>query len=84
MENLIGDDIDRLPDWLAQSDTQVHLYGKAEARPGRKMGHLTFTGATPEDTRAQALRACALLGLGLISVLPALAIVIVYRKRRLR
>ena len=30
------------------------------------------------------LFACALLGLGLISVLPALAIVIVYRKRRLR
>jgi len=42
MENLIGDDIDRLPDWLAQSDTQVHLYGKAEARPGRKMGHVNI------------------------------------------
>lgn len=40
MENLIGDDIDRLPDLLRQSDTQVHLYGKAEARPGRKMGHV--------------------------------------------
>ena len=42
MENLIGDDIDRLPDWLAQSETQVHLYGKAEARPGRKMGHVNI------------------------------------------
>lgn len=40
MENLIGDDIDRLPDLLRQPDTQVHLYGKAEARPGRKMGHV--------------------------------------------
>ncbi|SDL28626.1 5-(carboxyamino)imidazole ribonucleotide synthase [Paracoccus chinensis] len=42
MENLIGDDIDRLPDLLRQSDTQVHLYGKAEARPGRKMGHVNI------------------------------------------
>ena len=40
MENLIGDDIDRLPDLLRQGDTQIHLYGKAEARPGRKMGHV--------------------------------------------
>ena len=40
MENLIGDDIDRLPDWLARPGTQIHLYGKAEARPGRKMGHV--------------------------------------------
>lgn len=42
MENLIGDDIDRLPDLLRQPDTQVHLYGKAEARPGRKMGHVNI------------------------------------------
>ncbi|MBB1498209.1 5-(carboxyamino)imidazole ribonucleotide synthase [Paracoccus sp. MC1862] len=42
MENLIGDDIDRLPDLLRQSDTQIHLYGKAEARPGRKMGHVNI------------------------------------------
>ncbi|MFC0341259.1 5-(carboxyamino)imidazole ribonucleotide synthase [Paracoccus niistensis] len=42
MENLIGNDIDRLPDLLRQSDTQVHLYGKAEARPGRKMGHVNI------------------------------------------
>lgn len=40
MENLIGDDIERLPDLLRQGDTQIHLYGKAEARPGRKMGHV--------------------------------------------
>lgn len=42
MENLIGDDIGRLPDLLRQSDTQIHLYGKAEARPGRKMGHVNI------------------------------------------
>ncbi|MDX8351531.1 5-(carboxyamino)imidazole ribonucleotide synthase [Cognatiyoonia sp. IB215182] len=39
MENLIGDDIDRIPD-IAGSDAAIHLYGKAEARPGRKMGHV--------------------------------------------
>lgn len=40
MENLIGDDIDRIPDLLRRPRTQVHLYGKGEARPGRKMGHV--------------------------------------------
>ncbi len=40
MENLIGDDMDRLPDLLAERDTAVHLYGKAETKPGRKMGHV--------------------------------------------
>ena len=39
MENLIGDDLHRLPALLAEG-CQVHLYGKAEARPGRKMGHV--------------------------------------------
>ncbi|MHB0951433.1 MAG: 5-(carboxyamino)imidazole ribonucleotide synthase [Allorhizobium sp.] len=41
MTNLIGDDILRLPDWLARRNTLVHLYGKTESRPGRKMGHVT-------------------------------------------
>lgn len=41
MENLIGDDIFRMADLLAEPDVLVHLYGKAEARPGRKMGHFT-------------------------------------------
>ncbi|ABL70293.1 MULTISPECIES: 5-(carboxyamino)imidazole ribonucleotide synthase [Paracoccus] len=40
MENLIGDDVLRLPELLKQSRCQVHLYGKGEARPGRKMGHV--------------------------------------------
>ncbi|KMW60167.1 Phosphoribosylaminoimidazole carboxylase ATPase subunit [Candidatus Rhodobacter oscarellae] len=39
MENLIGDDMDRVPGLLAQPDTALHLYGKAETRAGRKMGH---------------------------------------------
>lgn len=40
MENLIGDDMDRLPDLLGKDGVQIHLYGKAETRPGRKMGHV--------------------------------------------
>jgi 5-(carboxyamino)imidazole ribonucleotide synthase len=41
MTNLIGDDIDSVPAWLAKPNVLVHLYGKTEARPGRKMGHVT-------------------------------------------
>ncbi|WP_121062890.1 5-(carboxyamino)imidazole ribonucleotide synthase [Chachezhania antarctica] len=40
MENLIGEDMARVPDLLTAPDTGVHLYGKAETRPGRKMGHV--------------------------------------------
>lgn len=40
MTNLIGDDINALPAHMADGSTAVHLYGKAEARAGRKMGHL--------------------------------------------
>jgi 5-(carboxyamino)imidazole ribonucleotide synthase len=41
MDNLIGDDIDRWPELLAERGAHVHLYGKGEARPDRKMGHVT-------------------------------------------
>lgn len=40
MENLIGDDVDRVPELARAPMTAIHLYGKAEARPGRKMGHV--------------------------------------------
>ena len=40
MENLIGDDMDRVPDLAKTPDCAVHLYGKAEVKPGRKMGHV--------------------------------------------
>ena len=72
MLNLLGDlwfDADgreRTPDWagvLALPGAELHLYGKAQARHGRKMGHLNVMGATAEDARATARRACALLGL---------------------
>ncbi len=41
MTNLIGDDVATVPALLAEPGAHVHLYGKAEGRPGRKMGHVT-------------------------------------------
>ena len=41
MRNLIGDDVDRWREFAAEPGAKLHLYGKAEARPGRKMGHVT-------------------------------------------
>jgi 5-(carboxyamino)imidazole ribonucleotide synthase len=40
MRNLIGDAVDTWPALLAEPGARLHLYGKAEARPGRKMGHV--------------------------------------------
>ena len=40
MLNLIGDDVEKLQDLAKQPRTQIHLYGKSEAKPGRKMGHV--------------------------------------------
>ncbi|MCZ6765155.1 MAG: 5-(carboxyamino)imidazole ribonucleotide synthase [Alphaproteobacteria bacterium] len=51
MHNLIGDTVDRWPELAADSRARLHLYGKTETRPGRKMGHVTYlrprTGAGP-------------------------------------
>ncbi|CDX24950.1 N5-carboxyaminoimidazole ribonucleotide synthase [Mesorhizobium sp. ORS 3324] len=41
MENLVGDDMLNVPALLAEPALMLHLYGKAESRPGRKMGHFT-------------------------------------------
>jgi 5-(carboxyamino)imidazole ribonucleotide synthase len=41
MENLIGPEVDRWAEILAEAGADLHLYGKGEARPGRKMGHVT-------------------------------------------
>jgi 5-(carboxyamino)imidazole ribonucleotide synthase len=41
MENLLGDEIGQWPQLVRQPDTHVHVYGKGEPRPGRKMGHVT-------------------------------------------
>ena len=41
MDNLIGDEVDRWAEIVADPRAKLHLYGKGEARPGRKMGHVT-------------------------------------------
>jgi len=41
MDNLIGDEVNRWPELVAERGAHVHIYGKGEARPGRKMGHVT-------------------------------------------
>lgn len=54
------------PPWaqvLALPGTHLHLYGKVQARTGRKMGHLTITGKTIADVRATASQAARLLGI---------------------
>ena len=72
MLNLLGDlwfahgDAAQTPPWaevLALPGTHLHLYGKRDAKRGRKMGHLNITAATPEAARATALQAAALLGI---------------------
>ncbi len=70
MLNLLGDlwRDDVVPPWdkvLALPGAHLHLYGKARASKGRKMGHLTITGATIADVHAVATRAARLLGLKL-------------------
>lgn len=42
MLNLIGDDYNRWPEFLAEPHACLHLYGKKEVRAGRKMGHVNF------------------------------------------
>ena len=41
MENILGADQEKASALLSEPDLLLHLYGKAEARPGRKMGHFT-------------------------------------------
>jgi 5-(carboxyamino)imidazole ribonucleotide synthase len=59
MVNLLGDEwAGGAPDWsaaLADGGAHLHLYGKTEPRPGRKMGHLTVIGPTPADAARLAL-----------------------------
>jgi 5-(carboxyamino)imidazole ribonucleotide synthase len=68
MLNLLGDlwlD-NKTPPWdqvLALAGTHLHLYGKLRATKGRKMGHLTMTGASLVQVRATALAAARMLGI---------------------
>ncbi len=61
MANLLGDLwANGEPDWTAVSafpDVKLHLYGKLEARPGRKMGHLTALNRDPEEAYRMVLNA---------------------------
>jgi 5-(carboxyamino)imidazole ribonucleotide synthase len=65
MANLLGDCWEHgEPDWaaaLAVPGVSLHLYGKSEARPGRKMGHLTALADTVEEAVARVVRSRALL-----------------------
>jgi 5-(carboxyamino)imidazole ribonucleotide synthase len=45
----------------ARPETHVHIYGKRQVRPGRKMGHVTALGASPEEAVARAREAAALI-----------------------
>ena len=40
MENLIGEDMDQVPEIARERHASLHLYGKTEVKPGRKMGHV--------------------------------------------
>lgn len=61
IHNLLGDLwTNRTPDFtkaMAIPGVRLHLYGKKEARPGRKMGHLSADGATPEQALERVLEA---------------------------
>ncbi|ARP87715.1 5-(carboxyamino)imidazole ribonucleotide synthase [Bordetella genomosp. 9] len=73
MLNILGDvwyapegDTRREPDWtavLAVPNAKLHLYGKREARRGRKMGHVTIVAPTLSQARRDAARVAQALGL---------------------
>jgi 5-(carboxyamino)imidazole ribonucleotide synthase len=72
MLNLLGDlwlrqgEASMEPDWqqvLRIPGTHLHLYGKTQARKGRKMGHLSVTATSIALARQRALEAAALLGI---------------------
>ncbi|MEM8853862.1 MAG: 5-(carboxyamino)imidazole ribonucleotide synthase [Pseudomonadota bacterium] len=52
MRNLIGSDVDGWRDYLHNDRARLHLYGKAAARPGRKMGHVNIV-PPPVDNRGE-------------------------------
>jgi 5-(carboxyamino)imidazole ribonucleotide synthase len=73
MLNILGDvwfdgdnDQPREPAWekvLALPGANLHLYGKDDARRGRKMGHVTFVAPTLSQAQSSAVAACAILGI---------------------
>lgn len=83
MVNLLGDlwfvdGAERTPDWraaLALPGVRLHLYGKAEARRGRKMGHLSALAASAEEAAALVLAARAAAVGTPVPMVPAFAAV---------
>lgn len=73
MLNILGDvwfdgQVERQPAWdkvLALPTAHLHLYGKAKARLGRKMGHITFIAPDIEQAQDEMRQACAILGIAL-------------------
>src|SRR6185295_17659185 len=73
MLNILGDiwfegvgETSREPAWdkvLALPGANLHLYGKDDARRGRKMGHVTFVAPTMEEAQANLQTACGILGI---------------------
>ncbi len=71
MLNVLGDvwfdgERQREPDWpgvLAVPGAKLHLYGKSEARRGRKMGHVTCVAPMREQALTRAIQVAAVLGI---------------------
>ncbi len=71
MLNLLGElwfveGVEQTPPWhsiTALPSAHLHLYTKSQARPGRKMGHLTLTAATLNHALDNARRAAQQLGI---------------------
>jgi len=57
MTNLLGAEADDWLEILGDPDAKLHLYGKGEARPGRKMGHVTALAPSATGARELVLRA---------------------------
>ena len=51
MDNLIGDEVDRWPELVAEPGAHLHIYGKGEARPGEKGAHTSACNAASRGTR---------------------------------
>lgn len=52
MKNLIGDEVQKWQEYMRMPNAKVHLYGKEEIRPGRKMGHVTIIGKKSKPTKS--------------------------------
>ena len=55
MKNILGQDLEaaRAVEAEGYADTYVHIYGKTESRPKRKMGHITFVGLSGAEYEAR-------------------------------